>query len=103
MRIIAVVNPDAHSSERKFLAEVTEDELWELTGRSVGTGYIRPGLEIQLPEILRVTKNVVHNDRLMQETTRDLRAMADLLESITGRIRGAVIQTEEPEKGSGQE
>lgn len=90
MKVIALLNPD--SFNKQFLVQVSESELTNIVGERYGKKF-NIGDQVDVAKIFDRLHSLDNHKGNVQHAMKQLRAMADLMESFDPVVR-AVIEGE---------
>jgi hypothetical protein len=93
MRVIAQTHEGSYNRlDNRWLVELTEREINHIAGKEWGPSIdVKIGTEINISDVFKVANNVIKERKTVAQAVSNLRAMADLLESIEPTIRNAMV------------
>lgn len=94
MKIIAITN-DKSYHDQTFLVEVSKRELDQITAYQHQGKDFKIGTEIEVDGLYDLLKDIHRNKTVTKQAVRELRAFADLLESVEPSVMSAVTPPKE--------
>lgn len=94
MKVIAQTANLGYVSGKKWLVEVSNEELTHIAGQEYGSIDVKIGMEVSVSAVFQVANKARREQKAISHTANNLRAIADLLESIEPTIQKAIFMPE---------
>jgi len=90
MKVVALMKEASWSGDRVFLVEMTAEEIATVIGKRLNLSKISIGMQAKPDEIYRHTEKILANRHVTENAAKNLRAMAELLDSMDQIVADAV-------------